>query len=431
MKSESEYPIVRIAFVRSVDIRQAFPVYRHTLRELRNAGHTVATFVVDDTPPPTGIGECHHLPGRATPDGIANALTQWRPDRVVSISIPDDKALRDSLAFARLTELSPDVVAVHHPVDATHLFSSKWETREIASRAGIPTAKGLLVNGDLIHRRGVAYDSYIDFLRRRLNALTFPVISKPVWDSMAQGITTYVDPESLLQSLIASPPATDVVIEEFLDGELFGIEVIGHDGKYYTQPLIRKCTGADDDFVPFNHIRFGPITHTSYGIDALATTLLSLAADLGLQGSAEFEFIWSAGRFHLIEINPRVSGMTNLSTAISGINTYTVLAAGVSRRLHPQRFVVEIPLTADVDRRTSMHLADEPDVLSLESVVYHDGTTQTKMLLTAHDPSAALARITSLQDRYHAIDGHVAAEFESAVLASSDPYTHRELDPIA
>ncbi|MGV9680664.1 ATP-grasp domain-containing protein [Nocardia sp. NPDC003482] len=412
---------MRIAFLRSVDIHQALPAFGHAITELRATGHTVATFLVDDRPPPTAIGETHHLPALAEVDTIADTLLRWRPDRVISISVPDDKAVRDSLVFAALRRERPTVTTVLHPVELTYTFSNKWETRRLAEAAGIPTPRGIFVSGDLLHQRGVVYSAHTNLLARRLESLTYPVVAKPIWDSMATGIQRLDTPATALDWLTHEAPDIDFLVEEFLDGELFGIEILATEHDQHCQPLIRKCTDGSRDLVPFNHIRFGPVTDTHYESDRLRHRLLSLARELGLHGNAEFEFIYAHNRFHLIEVNPRVSGLTNLSTAISGVNTYTALATSDFAVTHPPRFVAEIPLT-DLDPATATRLRTAPDILSLHNVVYHDGTTQAKLLLTAPDTDTALARAARLTHDHNVIAPHVLAEFAAALGAYAEPH---------
>ena len=73
---------LRIAFLRSVDIRQAFPSLPEAVAELRTAGHEVAVFVVDDAPAAdVGVGGVVHMASSSTVEEIAAALSAWHPDR--------------------------------------------------------------------------------------------------------------------------------------------------------------------------------------------------------------------------------------------------------------------------------------------------------------------------------------------------------------
>ncbi|MGW4637896.1 ATP-grasp domain-containing protein [Sphaerisporangium sp. NPDC004334] len=410
---------MRVAFLRSVDVRQAFPSLHEAVARLRAAGDEVAVFLVDDEPAcDPGLGGVVRLPAASSAGDIAAALAAWRPDRVVSISVPDDKALRDSCVRALLHE-GEGTDVVMHPLDATHALSNKWETRRVVRQLGLGVAPGFLISGDLLRRRGVTYDAYRDYLGLQLRSLSYPVVCKPVWDSMAQGIRKFERPADVERWLADDPPEVDTIVEEYLAGELFGIEVVGRDGVYWCQPLVRKCIGHGEDLVPFNHIRFGPVTDARYAPDLLRGRVQAAAAALELCGSAEFELMWWRGRFHVIEVNPRVSGMTNLSIAISGVNTYTALATGTRPRQRRPEFVAEVPLIAmDAARRDE--IAAITGVRSVEGVTYHDGSTQWKMLLAADDAEAALKALTAIAHAHGVIAPRTLAEF-AASLTRSNP----------
>ena len=392
---------MRVAFLRSVDVRQAFPSLRDSIAQLSAAGDEVAVFLVGDEPTSSlDLDGVATLAGASSVDDIATALTKWRPDRVVSISIPDDKALRDSCVRSMLKD-SDGPEFIMHPLDATYRLSNKWETRRVVQELGLDVAPGFLISGDLLRGRGVAYDAYRDYLGIQLRSMAYPVIVKPVWDSMAQGIRKFEHPEEVERWLGTDPPEMDMIVEEYLAGELFGIEVVGRNGVYWCQPLVRKCLGHSEDLVPFNHIRFGPVTDPRYAPDSPSSRLHAIALALDLCGSAEFELMWWRDRFHVIEVNPRVSGMTNLSIAISGVNTYTALATDTGPTATPARFVAEVPLIEmSAARRAEITLID--GVLSVEGVTYHDGSSQWKMLFTAQNEHSALNALTDIA-RVHGI----------------------------
>jgi carbamoylphosphate synthase large subunit len=411
---------MRIAFLRSVDVRQAFPALPEALRELTQAGHEVALFVVDDQP------ELHLEHGTLItlePDcpvpEIARQLAAWKPDRVVSISIPDDKALRDACIAVSL-RATHDIDVVMHPLAVTHAFANKWATRQLVEDTGLAAAPGFLISGDLLCERGVRYGAYRDYVSLMLTYVSFPVVCKPIWDSMAQGIQKFATPAELEDWLDGARPEADLIIEEYLDGELFGIEVVGRDGTYVCQPLVRKCLGTGEDLVPFNHIRFGPVADDRYNLPILQHQLTRLAAQVELCGSAEFELMWFRGRFHVIEVNPRVSGMTNLSSAISGVNTYTALASTITPAKPAPQFIVEVPLdNMDENRRLALEAHD--DVIWVQGVTYHDGSSQWKALIVAPDAPAAADRLHQLDLSYSILPDGALDELRYA-LETEDAY---------
>lgn len=410
---------MRIAFVRSVDLRQAFPALPEAVQSLRLAGHDVAIFVIDTGPIPDVAGaQIIQLDPETPLPEIANRLAAWQPDRIVSISVPDDKALRDA-CWAESLRASLDLDVVMHPLAATHAFANKWTTRSVVEEVGLPVAPGFLISGDLLSQRGVRYGAYRDYVSLMLNRLNFPVVCKPVWDSMAQGVTTFESQAALEHWLDIEKPGEDLLVEQYLPGELFGIEVVGRDGAYFCQPLVRKClsrsAGTEPDLVPFNHIRFGPITDPAYSVSTLQARIKELARRLELCGSAEFELMWLHGQFYVIEVNPRVSGMTNLSSAISGINTYAALAdSQTAAPVGASKTVVEVPLI-NMNEAQREALVEAPEVMFVHAVTYHDGSSQWKALVTGPDVRTAVEALAARSTPLPLVPAEALLELEAAL----------------
>ena len=165
---------------------------------------------------------------------------------------------------------------------------------------------------------------YVDVLINELNNLEFPLIAKPLWDSMSQGIKILKDMEETRSFL--STLTVDYIFQEYILGELLGIETITHNENVYFQPLVRKYTS--ENLVPFDHLRYGPYNGIpKVLLDRMKKKIRNVCLDLKLNGSIEFEMIYdrNANNIYILEINPRISGMTNLSSLISGVNSYTLL----------------------------------------------------------------------------------------------------------
>ena len=147
-----------------------------------------------------------------------------------------------------------------------------------------------------------------------------------------------------------------MLIERCLEGELCSVEVIGTAGEYVVQPLLWKgTTGGPPSFV-FREVRYsGPRPDEDERFEPVARQLVELCRALDTHGSLEVEMIYADGVYHVIEINPRVSGSTSLSIATSGYNTFqalTDMALGTWRLpatghlLPRRRFVAQVPLKA-------------------------------------------------------------------------------------
>ncbi|MEV6986113.1 ATP-grasp domain-containing protein [Sphaerisporangium sp. NPDC051017] len=314
----------RVAFLRTVEIHRAAPHVQQLDEHLRAAGAEAKLFFTDgDCGPGDFPGPSERVPTDATPRQIAEQIRRWGANAFVSISLRDENALRDALVAA---ELAADGVAnVMHGAETTCLLANKAETKALLRRAGFCVPDDVAVDGDVLNGRTVPMPGYRDYLARRANEIGFPLLSKPLWDSFGNGIRYLGNPAALAEYL-RSPLDGNTLLERCLDGELCSVEIIGRVGTYHVQPLVWKGrTGGEPSFL-FGLVRYaGPRPEAERNFEDVAERLVRLCSELDVNGALEVEMIYRDGVYHVIEINPRVSGTTLLSIVASGRNTYVEL----------------------------------------------------------------------------------------------------------
>lgn len=409
---------MKIALIRSVDIKQASPTLNNIKKFILENNITVKVFFTDgECDKSLFPGEFEKVSSQITSYELAEKIAEWKADAVITISLPDDNSLRDACVSVIL-EKEFGIPMISHPLNSTATLCNKWETNLFLKKLGYPVPRAFLISGDLLNKRGIEYGSYRDYMLSILNNFNFPVIVKPLWDSMSTGIVIINSLEELNLWLSSNQPLYDLSVEEFIDGELFGIEVLGMDGNYICQPLIKKCTGNNESLIPFDHLRFGPILEKDYNIDSLKQMVVDISRSLDLKGSAEFELIYSNNQFYIIEINPRVSGMTNLSSAISGNNAYELLLRmameswnGALLETENLTFTVELPLINMTEEKKG-ELTKISDVFHVSDVVYHDGSTQYKMLLQGVNAEDCLIKLQEINKKLMVIPDYIIKELE-------------------
>ncbi|MEV9639038.1 hypothetical protein ABZO35_31970, partial [Burkholderia pseudomallei] len=98
------------------------------------------------------------------------------------------------------------------------------------------------------------FPAYRELIHRNASEIGYPVLTKPLWDSLGNGIEYHRNAESL-NSYLASPYDGNVVLEKFLDGVLCSVEVIGSKGKYLFQPILWKGQTDLKSTFFFNEVR--------------------------------------------------------------------------------------------------------------------------------------------------------------------------------
>jgi hypothetical protein len=215
--------------------------------------------------------------------------------------------------------------------------------------------------------------------RASARELGFPLVTKPLWDCLANGVG-FLDGPAALSGYLHTPFNGDTVLERCLRGELCSVELVGRGDEFVVRPLVWKGrTGGKPEFT-LRHVAPRPAAEA--GFAPVADVLRSLCAGIGIEGNIEVEMIYTEGRYQIIEINPRVSGSTTLPIVASGCNTYACLldlalghwsrTRAESRTRSPRRLAFQFPLAPtappaieamcqelDLVRATTLHIDDE------------------------------------------------------------------------
>lgn len=414
--------VKRLAFLRSIEVQQTAPYLTQLRDRLDRDGIEARLFYTDGECGPEDFpGDAERLDPAITPAQLAEQLLCWAPDGVVSLSIADENALRDALVKEELA--GHGVPMVMHDADATRRLANKWDTKELVRSFGLGTPDGMLLDGDLLNGRSLAVPSYGELIERSAERFGFPLLTKPLWDCLANGIG-FLDGTADLRSYLGAPYDGNAVLEKCIAGELCSAEIVGRSGDYVLQPLIWKGrTGGKPEFT-FGALRYAaPRPAEEADFAPVAERLRAMCAEIGIEGAAEIEMIYSAGTYQIIEINPRVSGSTVLSVAASGCNTYACLvdmvqdrwSAEHARRLDQgaRRLAFQFPVT-DLTEAARRALEAELDLVRATRL-HIDGRDHGNVILSCEyaDAPGLAPRLRSLNTRFGLLPGHLIDEIEA------------------
>ena len=150
--------------------------------------------------------------------------------------------------------------------------------------------------------------------------MNFPVIVKDTLGAGSIGVevmNSYEEVESFLNS---DRNNSDIMVEELIQGEQFGTEIHGVEGRYSVLPPIAFSVTKEGITDPLSSVKFGPVTDPSYHFEKVQEELLNMAQSLKFEGTVQVDLVYRAGEWYIIEINPRWSGMTTTTAAMEGRN---------------------------------------------------------------------------------------------------------------
>ncbi|MCK5204512.1 MAG: 3-methylornithine--L-lysine ligase PylC, partial [Desulfobacterales bacterium] len=149
----------------------------------------------------------------------------------------------------------------------------------------------------------------------------FPVIAKPNQGSGSQGLKVFNN-KTVLQHTLRRP-TQEWLIQEFIPGPLYSLEVIGLPGQYITPQVTDLAIDAEYDCKR--------VTAPSNLVDALISKFeqlsLALADALNLKGIMDVEVILHENDLKVIEIDARLPSQTPTTVYSStGLNMVQILA---------------------------------------------------------------------------------------------------------
>ncbi|MFM0617428.1 ATP-grasp domain-containing protein [Paraburkholderia nemoris] len=314
----------RIAFTRSTEIQNAAPYLPNLQAFFENRGiHAKLFYSRGDCRKVDFPGETEKVDESISARGLAERLIRWNSDGVISLAIPDENAVRDALVREILA--SHEIPVIAHPVLAAQVLSNKWDTKLALAQFNLKTPTAHLLDGDLLNQRNISFPVYRELVLRNAQEIGYPVLTKPLWDSLGNGIGFYHD-EDELKSFLDVPYNGNVVLEKFSAGTLCSVEVMGTDGQYVFQPILWKGLTELKSTLFFNEVRHSVIDrHAERIFSKVKDHIIEFCNHFRISGVIEVEMIFYEDDYYVIEINPRVSGTTVLSAASSGINTFEAL----------------------------------------------------------------------------------------------------------
>jgi len=148
----------------------------------------------------------------------------------------------------------------------------------------------------------------------------FPVVAKPDRGSGSQGVTIFKDKAALQVSL--KPPTPEWLIQEFIPGPSYSLEVIGMPGRYTTPQVTDLAIDAQYDCKRVT----APSSLTDALISKFETLSLALAKVLNLKGIMDVEVILDKNDLKVIEIDARLPSQTPTAVYWStGLNIVQLL----------------------------------------------------------------------------------------------------------
>lgn len=276
---------------------------------------------------------------------IAQEILELRPDVAVAASFwitPYDwLGLEDAMVADILR--GQGVKVVSHSAAAQAICFDKKSASDFLRANGFSCAKSVYVDYELFwaerKKSEVCHNVYREYVFRQIERLSFPVIIKDTVGLSSYGMEVVHTAGAVKNYLESKKFNSNRLVEEFLDGPQFGTEV----------HVTKRADGAAsvDVFPPLLYsvnqygicspkqsVKLGPLTMPRFKCAELKSELERLARLLDFEGIAQVDLVFHKDKWHIIEINPRLSGSSAAIALIKGktlpriLTDFALAAAG-------------------------------------------------------------------------------------------------------
>lgn len=272
------------------------------------------------------------LPKDAGLDDFVNEIIALKADLAVAMTFwiePYDwLPVSDALVAEKLR--AAGVRTICHSVQTSLICFDKWRTHNELARMDFDVAAAVFCDHDLYFCAGsnkeVLRNVYKESVLAQIRGLRLPVIIKDTTGLSSYGMTvahTYGEVAGYLNSKRNN---SNRLIEEFINGRQFGLEIYGVPGTYTVLPPFEFSVNQYGITSPKQSVKYGPCELPA----ELREMMLKLAHGLGLCGAAQVDLILDDdGKWHIIEINPRLSGMTYTYAVACGLSVFEMMYKAV------------------------------------------------------------------------------------------------------
>lgn len=252
-------------------------------------------------------------------------LASLRPDCAVaatSYTAPYDwLTIKDALAANFLAENG--IRTICNSVQTGIDCFDKWRTHQFLEKERIPCPKAVHIHHELLinagNRREIKSNVYKSYVQNELRTLRYPIIIKDTSGLSSYGAEVLGTYEEALAFLKSKRNTADKIAEELVSGEHCGLEIHGTPGNYTVLPPFLFSVNKYGITSPRQSVKAGPVTAARYRLETLNECMERLAEAMEFRGTAQVDLVFDGENWTVIEINPRLSGMSATYAASMGI----------------------------------------------------------------------------------------------------------------
>ncbi len=289
--------------------------------------------------------DCTVASDDAGPQEIAETIASYKADLAIAMTFwvaPFDwLTVSDALVAEKLKEKG--ICTVCNPLEAALICFDKNRTREFFEANGFSTPRSLFVDHDMFFCAGshkeVLRNAYRESVFAQVKKMKLPLVIKDTTGLSSYSlavVNTYGEATAYLTSRKNN---SNRIIQEFEDGIQAGIEIYGVPGNYTVLAPFVFSVNKYGITSPKQSVKYsdGSVWTKSKEFSELKKEMLRLAELLKLEGAAQVDLVLKDGKWKIIEINPRLSGMSLSYTSGYKTSIFDIMYSSINKSFEQEK----------------------------------------------------------------------------------------------
>ena len=299
---------------------------------------------------PTAASQASSADKALFADKAVVAISALSPDIAIAATCwmtPFDwLPLEDALIAEKLEKAG--IRTLCHSAESASLCFDKRETHAFLKAHLFPAPESVFLDHELYRAErshaDVVINPYKERIFAQLEKLHYPAIIKDTTGLSSFGMDVVNSPEAVRAVLDSRKMNGDRLIEEFVEGDQFGVEVYGTPGHYQVMTPFLFSVTRHGITSPKQSVKLsvsGDDAETRFKLADMRRLVTDMAEALELRGAAQFDLVYNGasgiesghrsscqyGGWVVIEVNPRLSGLTVPTSVLAGKSALELLLA--------------------------------------------------------------------------------------------------------
>ena len=266
---------------------------------------------------------------------FSNKIIEFNPDVAIPISFwvnpfdwlsIKDSMIADCLQTNGIKTFCNSTLTSQICFDKNSTYQKMQELISNNKIENLKIPKSVYVHHELFwaerNRNELKENVYKEFIFSQIKNLNYPVIIKDTFGVSSYGMEVATSYNQVISFLNSKRNNSDRIIQEYIDGIHFGTEIFStsdfsnltennfSEKKHFVLSPFIFSTNKYGITSPKQSVKLGPINDEKFFITKLKNSLLQLATEFNFSGITQVDLILKNDQWYLIEINPRVSGMS-------------------------------------------------------------------------------------------------------------------------